>query len=304
MMNSTPSNPLQNGVLYFHAGTKYAARLLVSMATLREHYSGPVCILSAGTEAARLSDKMAADPRLNVGHRSLDVTVERGRLASYLFKTTLHRFTPFERTVYLDCDTLITGEIAPLFELPSDRHIAVTQFCDWRTAGGRMARRIRSWTDTHPELVPAALEFGPAINTGIFAFTPHSTIWNRWNEVAVAGQHHFIPDELALQLLLPVSPHVVLDGRFNCSIKYGTPNDPETRIVHCHGHKHLLETSSLWQEAYAKAESLNLGNLRSWTPGGDKRLKKYLKQRDRQRNQKSSISMIDQQRGPVEGLQG
>ena len=88
---------------------------------------------------------------------------------------------------------------------------------------------------------------------------------------------HFTPDVLGLQLLLPHYPHVVLDGRFNCSPRYGNPTDPHTRIVHYHGNRHLerygeASADSLWIQEFSEVFARNLADVRSWSPAGDGRL--------------------------------
>jgi len=277
-MSTTSHFRKTRGVLYLLSGTSYAARLVVSLHSLRRHYSGPAAVLTTDAAAAAIAEKLAADRLLSVRHVPAGEAIGGGRKAAYLFKPRLHAFTPFHRTVYLDCDTVVAGPIDELFGLPDDEHVLVTQFCDWVTTGRTIARRIRSWRDTHPELVAAALDFGPAINTGVFAFTPHSAVFERWHAVAAAGRRHFIPDELALQLLLPQTPHVVLDGRFNCSARYGAVNGPDVRIIHCHGNKHLRKRCPQWRSAFESAAALNLGGLREWAPAGDRALARHLRE--------------------------
>lgn len=266
----------ESGVLYLLSGTAYAARLVVSIASLRRHYDGPVEILTTDSAARRVAGRLAADQRLNVQLRHVARRPMRRRKSAWLFKTELMGLSNFSTTAYLDCDTLIAGPISELFQLPDPEHVIVTQFCNWVTTGRIMSRRIRSWQDTHSELVPAALSFGPAINTGVFSFTRKSRVRERWQEVAHAGRHHFIPDELAMQLLLPECPHIVLDGRFNCSSLYGDFMDPQTRIVHFHGNRHLTSGELLWSRAYQTAFDQNLGALQEWSPSGDQQLEKHL----------------------------
>jgi len=264
------------GVLYLLSGTSHAVRLVVSIASLRHVYDGPIAVVTTDDEAAKLAEQMAADATLQIIHRPIDVGRVRKRTEAYLLKTRLYEFSPFESTAYLDCDTLVRGSIDDLFEFPTPEHVIVTQFTDWVTTGRIISKRIRSWNDTHPDLVQPALDFGPAINTGVFAFTRSSTVMTRWHEVASDGRSHFIPDELAMQLIIPHVPHVVLDGRFNCSGLYGNAAGTETRIVHLHGNKHLRCKGGLWLEAFTRVCDRNLGNITQWAPAGDKRLRQHL----------------------------
>ena len=264
-------------MVYLLSGTSYAARLLVSIVSLRRHFNGPVVVLTADAAAAQLASQMSSEKSLQVTVQSIETMIAGGRKGAYLFKPLLFRHTPFQRCLYLDCDTLIQGPIDELFDLPDDRHIGVTQFCGWITSGRTIAKRIRSWRDTHPELVQPAIDFGPAINTGVFAFTSFSEAFRRWNQVATTGRHHFIPDEISLQLLLPTVPHVLHDGRFNCSSRYGDWRADDVRVIHCHGNKHLRTEFPVWRAAFESVAAANLAGIREWMPAGDRALKRYLK---------------------------
>ncbi len=270
---------MKHGVLYVLTGTKLAARLVVALATLRKHFSGPVAIVSGDAEAAEICERIAKDQRLDAMHIPITPPQEITKHRGFVLKTLVHQFTPFETTLFIDCDTIVRGSLAELFSLPTPQHILVTQFCNWSTYRGPIRRRIKAWRDICPELIKPALRFGAAINTGVFSFTSQSQIFTKWFEIASLGQHHFIPDEVALQLLIPSFPHVLADQRFNCSPKYGTPLDPETRIVHFHGRKHVGQYGDLWIAAYNDAIEHNLANIQSWTPGTDVRLRAYLSNR-------------------------
>jgi len=267
---------MNRGVLYFLSGTSHAARLVVSLASLRRHFNGPVLVLSTDIESTEVCRRICGDERLRAEHREIPTDDRKPRKWSYLFKSGLREHSFFDVTLYLDCDTLVLGNVAELFTLPTPRHIVVTQFAEWRTTGGRMTRRIRAWQDTHPELVQPALAFGPAVNTGVFSFSPATVVFERWSEVTKAGLAHFIPDELAMQLLLPHFPHLVLDDRFNRSIRYGRPGALDTRIVHFHGNKHVPPHTLQWMDTFRQACADNLGGIGEWAPADDRQLRQYL----------------------------
>lgn len=269
-----------NGIIYLLSGTSHAVRLVISLVSLRQQYQGSVTVFTTDNDAAEVGDWISGDPRLNTHHVRLDQDLKR-RKGAYLFKTRLHEFSPYDVTAYLDCDTVVTGSLDELFEFQDARQMVVTQFCDWVTTGRIISGRIRSWKDTHPELVEPALQFGPAINTGIFAFTRQSEILKHWSSVTERGKRHFIPDEVAMQLLVPQYPCHVLDGRFNCSCIYGELSSADVRVIHFHGGKHIKKTKTdRWLVTYESAIDDNIANLKSWTPSGDKRLASHLEETD------------------------
>jgi hypothetical protein len=264
------------GVLYLLDGTKLGVRLVVSLATLRRHYDGPIVVLTTDPTARKIGEQVADERRLNVEHLHIvpDQLFDQHR--GYVLKTIVHRYSPFDVTAFLDCDTVVCGDLSPLFDLPTPQHLIVTQFCEWTTSGSRIASRIRKWSDICSDLVEPALAYGRAVNTGVFAFGPQRDTLDRWFELAYAGRAQFIPDEIAMQLLLPQIPHVMLDARFNCSAKYGRPDEADVRVVHFHGRKHVGPYGSRWLKEYSWVLNQNLADLQSWSPAADSRLRGYL----------------------------
>jgi len=267
---------MESGVLYLLHGTKLAARLVVSVASLRKFYRGPVAVVTTDSSACALAERICEDERLQLVHVPVVPNVVPDRHAGYLFKTRLHEYTPFEATAFLDCDTLVRGSIDTLFQLPTRRHVLVTQFCKWRTESGIIARRIKGWKSLFPGLIDAALRYGRAVNTGVFSFTRTSEVFERWYDIAYAGREQFIPDEIAMQLLLPSIPAEMLSDEYNCSAKFGDTKAPSTRIIHFHGRRHVGGYGQLWLDAYHTAFAVNYGRIRQWTPAGDRCLRRHL----------------------------
>jgi len=268
---------MDRGILYLLEGTKLAPRLVVSIYSLRKFYAGPITVATGDSTAAELVARIADDSDLRISHQHIELPHRIDQHRGYILKTLVHMFTPFDVTVFIDCDTLVRGSIEELFDLPSPEHIAVTQFCDWPTDRGVVRRRILGWQAIAPELIEPALRFGRAVNTGVFAFTPRTSIFERWFEVAMMGQDRFIPDEIAMQLLLPHYPAIVLHDRFNCSPKFSNPMSPDTRIVHFHGRRHTGRYGGSWLAAYHEVTQANVAGICDWTPARDRQLRSYLK---------------------------
>ena len=267
---------MNQGVLYLMHGTSPAARLVVSAWSLRKWYAGRIAVVSTDAAAEDVCRRIATDSHLGIEHIPLRLQRTTQRNWGTVIKSMANQLSPFKKSVFLDCDTLVRGDIAAFFDLPSDEHIAVTRFSNWSSTQPIVRRRIRSWMDICPELVPPALQFGIAINTGTFAFSSQSRVFEKWFSLASAGADKFIPDEIALQLLVPHYPTVVFDQRYNCSAKFGAPRDEKTVIVHFHGKKHIGRYGALWTEAFEEIASENIAGVRDWAPAGDHRLQAYL----------------------------
>jgi len=277
---------MNDGVLYINIGLKHATHLVVSLWTLRRHWRGPVAI-AAGCDASRaFVDRLVADKRLGPLQRvDFDYQKQAGKRSGsvYLAKTSMARFTPFDRTAFLDADTFVAGPIDDVF--PQDAEIRLTQFCQWTTRTAKIRRRIAPWAEVCPDEVQWSLDHEyPAINTGVMGWRL-GTISDHFHldwAGTTAKRVCFICDELAAQLIAPYYPCQVLDDRWNASPKFAwerhgfdTPGaDP--RIWHGHGFKFVKSANGrrLWVPAYEEALSLNVGGIAEHVPiGADKAAK-------------------------------
>ena len=274
---------MTRGVIYYNRGTRAAVRLLVSLASLRRHYAGPVTILSDGDESHALCAPIAA--ALDAQWRAWTPDIAPGRNTIYLAKTLYHTASPYEITVCLDNDTLILGALDELFDRAAQAGFAVAQLGDWRSNGATIGKRIKVWTEWLPELIEPALAFGPAINCGVIAFRQDATLLGDWMRHAVLGRETFIPDEVCCQLLLPRHSHEILDGRWNRSCKHDDPDLPDTRIIHFHGRKHCRPGmpfhAKRWVDAFDEAVKRNLAEVSLWLPAGDRMLRRFQRWRKR-----------------------
>jgi hypothetical protein len=284
---------MTQGIVYLLHGRKLGVRLVVSLRSLRSHYSGPVAIISTDPESSSICSRIADDKRLNAIHITCSPRPLAKRHWGYVLKTYVHQLSPFDESLFLDCDTVIRGDLGPLFSFSSPEQIVVTRCCNRATSRGIIAKRIKRWKELFPELVESALRYGHGVNTGIFAFTRETLVMDRWRQVAVAGADHFIPDEIAMQLLLPHYPHQMLDQRFNCSPKYGNAYGDDVRVVHFHGRKHVGSHGQLWKDQYQQAVFENLAGLCEWTPASDRTLRAYLREERRQASQRLSREFPD-----------
>ncbi|MDP1591750.1 MAG: class I SAM-dependent methyltransferase [Prosthecobacter sp.] len=289
------------GVIYYNSGTSCAVRLLVSLASLRKHYAGPVTILSEGEASHLLCEPIGE--ALNAEVKRWDSGVKPGKNAPFLAKTRLHLGTPYETTVALDSDTLVVGPIDELFLRAERGMFCVAQLGSWKTSGRIIQGRLRKWADILPDDLEAAIQFGPAINTGVMAFCQEASLFEEWHEVAEQGREHFIPDEVSCQMLLHRHPHRILDGRWNRSCRHDDPDLPDTRIIHYHGRKHcrsgLPFHADKWVAAYEAVVRQNLAGIRSWTPAGDRQLIRHLKERRKARTAGDVATVARSQKGRV-----
>ncbi len=284
---------MSRGIVYYNKGTKCMIRLLVSLYTLRKVYRGDIKILHEG----KLPEWFIAVARkLKTGF----VEIPEAECGKYhlLQKTRLHKWSPFDTSLFIDSDTVVLEDPSELFDVIEVSGFAVARFSDWKTdAGGAITKRIKAWLPyTSQKQVDDAIAFGPAVNTGTFGWTRqecHQLLFKYWeNLTAVAvGDKSVMPrtlDETALQMIVPVHIHALFDERWNRSVKHGITDKPA--IIHYHGGKHLntakdsppemVKLCDKWREAYGEMLNGSLYCKELMEPHGDRALKAYHKSMD------------------------
>jgi len=127
------------GVCYVCVGDNYCGHFAASVQSLRAVYTGPVTVVTDG-ECGMLED-------LAVRHRLRVVTAPAPRnigqhARSRWIKTSLSRWTPYDTTAYIDCDTVVCGHIVGMFGLVSPgAPIALTTETGCETIGQRTWRQ-------------------------------------------------------------------------------------------------------------------------------------------------------------------
>jgi len=225
------------GVIYFNSGVKCLARLYTSIHSLRKHYDGPLTVISTGDDSNQACRKLFKDTGIHVIEAEFP-WVEEGKNAVFLKKASVAKHTPYDLTIFLDSDTIILGPIEDLWDLAEEHEFVIPQFSNWKSDKKTIVRRIKGWEEVYPELMDGAINFGPAVNCGIFAFRRDSLFMKEWYQSIEPGRFNFIPDETGMQVILHKYPHYVANQKFNISCKFSDPYKEDSRILHYHGSKH------------------------------------------------------------------
>lgn len=272
---------MNRGFIYLLSGAAYAELLCVSLWSLRRHSSHPATIFATDPQSIEAARQIASDARLGATVQPIDLVPVR-RHASYVTKATLPRQSPYDRTVYLDADTLVVGPVDELFDAP----MTATRFANWVTTGKIVGGRIRQWESVSPaaKALADAARSGPhpAINTGIFGFHRGYHGLPVWETLTQAGHRCSFTDELSLQILALSWPDCkILDDRFNCSPLFGDGRI-DARIWHFHGRGHVRVKrgnslgKSLWWEAFRAASAEKAGGIDQWAGRYDQAVKREL----------------------------
>ncbi|MCA9265809.1 MAG: hypothetical protein KDA60_18230 [Planctomycetales bacterium] len=267
---------MTRGVVYLLTSNQLAARLVVSVYSLRRWYSGPICLFSTRPESHELGEICAHDPRLAVEHRTIPERPGRGHTSAYLTKTATMLKSPYDQSLFLDADTLVAGDIRPLFDSLEEGEVTATAFCEGLTTDAHFQEQLEKWRTlgdpAHlafrvPSLIWGVSHFSyPAINVGVFAVRRDAAILPHWDALTLAAHNMPLPEEIALQLLLPEFDHSILAMKYNCHPMAYRGGD-DVRIWHFAGATHLDHDPSraLWLPAYDECRQHNIARICEWS---------------------------------------
>lgn len=247
-------NPYTQGVVYMiNESNGFNLRLAVSIWSLRRHYDGWITILinEGGSvnvdDINRIADAFDCDvqefPNPHTGKNSRGVSLP--------LKTRVYEWTPYETTVFIDADTLVQGDVSPLFEM-AEQHETGMVFTDWgwHCGGRKMRKRIDPWIAAG--LFTRPPDDFPAVNTGVFAFRKDSPVMPEWsyrcvNGVPITGDT-FYGDEVCGNLIAHEMGACIAPMIWNTSCLCRDDDAlAAAKIIHMHGRKHVRR-NWLWDK--------------------------------------------------------
>lgn len=240
-------------VLYYNRGHKCYPQLLTSIFSLRDKYSGSITLMQEGILddiVARLLSEMSVTLQYIQG--SSDSILET--------KSSLWQYLNVDCAVMLDSDTIVLSAIDEFVEWIKEWGFVASWFNGWLTTEPRVQTRIEEWQGVVPALIPGALAYGKAINSGVQGWSKSAAILPQYMSLTrigtAAGCNPNVVDEIALQLLLPVHRHYLAHHVWNTSGAYGEIT--AARIVHYHGFRHRPTTNprfALWMHWFRSLQS-------------------------------------------------
>lgn len=267
---------LSRGVIIFNVGTKCLVRLIVCLRSLRKHYSGNLTVFLDGAHDPSLVKSIVKNFNANVVRTNFP---DEDRALLRKMESCLE--SPYDLTIFLDSDTIILGDISELFEMAKGKDLVVTHFAGWKSDGRTITKRINRFASYKPEYIEQAKNFGPALNTGVFAWQKNSKIFKEWLDLTKWGFQNkvFIADEIACQLLAPRYNCYVADKKYNVSVLHDHDTEQPV-IIHFHGKKHCIEAekSKFWLQEFIEAVKDNVCDIKNLVLNDcdDRRLKRFI----------------------------
>lgn len=247
---------MSQGVCYLLFGEAHRLPFLVSLTSLRRHYSGPVAIVTDQADWPR-----------TIGVESIPLSADRqpGKFVHYYVKPRMAELSPFDSTVFLDLDTMIVDRIDDLFLPDGDQRIRAVQYADWTTNHTQMRHRLyqlahHGIVNTKRAEAMMAADV-PAINTGVFAFTKSTACLAEWQQTVPPLERFFVHDEIALQLILDHHPHDVFDDRWNCMPMFSRRRE---NVKIWHGPGNQWGRLPGWYDTLREIWDADFGGVRGW----------------------------------------
>jgi len=272
---------MSNGIIYYNFGTKCLPRLLVSVNSLRKHFNGSVCIISSGEESKDICQRISKEYSCEFKEIVSDINEIKHH---YFFeKSRMHIYTPFEKTFFIDSDTVIIKDPSDIFEIIEENDFVVPKFSNWTTKTKRIQKRLSHWRTIDNELVEETIsKNSPSVNVGTYGFKKDSEFMKNWFDFTIKIPNAILPEESSCHLLLNRYKGIVIDRKYNCSCKFDNPFIEDTRIIHYHGKKHckivdgeIKYNGELWKKEWKEVFKKNSCGVKEWwEKSGDKYLSK------------------------------
>ena len=238
---------MSKAVVYFNKGTKCLVRMALSIASLRQvHKDIDVVVYNQGDPHPFLSDICAFfQVKIVCFPESSDKTL--------VSKVLILRYLDHDNVVFLDADTLVLQPLDQLFQWVEEHGMVFVNFEDWFTRGKTIQGRIVGWRGIVKDaFIEQALNYGTAINTGVFGIKKNHPMIDIWCDLVPHGAKNnlFIPDEISAQILIPSFPHYLAPKEYNRSARYGA--EEGTVVAHYHGRKHTgkWSLSKIWRQFF------------------------------------------------------
>lgn len=276
------------GVVYLLTRPDHAARLVVSLYSLRRWYDGPVAVFVTRENTGEIAERIASEPRFEPLHlcpldeRSVEDAAKllpeglAQANTNYLTKIWAMRESPFETTVFLDADTVVAGDLQPLIESAESFPLTVTNFAGWKTTDAFYQKHFEGWLalagrsetrfDLRRRLDGLIKDGRQVINTGVMAIQKNAEIFSEWESLAELGSECHIPDEMALQLLLGDYQHNLLGAEYNASPHFA-PWIENASIWHMANATHLRDERSraIWLPLFEECRRGSVAKIEEWS---------------------------------------
>lgn len=277
------------GIIYQLSGPFTAELLVVSLASLRSSYDGPVTVFCT-QDVQQIAEQIGADARLNVqlaptilprgGYQCFDCeelavcpkcqqTIEMRR-PHWICKCFNYLLSPYDQTIYLDSDTVVLDDPSPLFTdgftVARCADLRIVDEHQYPRSVRRQFRKFRQFSPILERMIDRCYQTNNyIINNGMLAFGRNHPMLREIHHLCVGLGSQKMHDEIAIQLIAPDYELNWVDGRWNALVAYETLWE-ERKIAHYH-HKYYAQMergSSSWLPYLEYAVQQDFAGISKW----------------------------------------
>ena len=193
------------GIQYLAFGYPFFLKALYSALSFKRKYNWPVSIVTN----VKFDQTFTMNGVKAFDHVELIVDEDKN---NRLYKTSVYKYSPFEKTIFLDCDTEVIGNLNPAEDL-------LTKF--------ELLARLHSWPIEYndPEGRLSKLSYqtkeNPHWNSGVLLYRKSNNVENffmNWNKKFVEFGYHMDQPSFAETILQDSNVRFQsLDMSWNCS---------------------------------------------------------------------------------------
>jgi len=273
---------MADGVLYIFGGLEHSVLAAVSHRSLQRHWTGPVAMAvwdDAGESVASRLDgvevirfeTIACDPQPRRGLIK-PRWINRAKCAN---RALMCKLSPFERTICMDADTVVTGDIRPLLpHCGGDEVVFTTSTCgrppEYMLAYERIEHEAR-------EAECGSRRHWPTTSVSVMGFSRQSRAF--FDEWLGRVRGTLLSNDLVVRSIYMRYPYVLLDDRF-----HRTPESPpwspgDVRVWHFPGSRRYETEAAakIWWPEMLDAIAENYGGVVELLPAMGRRFKRRLR---------------------------
>lgn len=214
--SKSENNNFSCGILYVATGKKYIHEAIESATSCRKSNPYPIGLITDSHE-------------YQLPQGLFDSVIIKDAQYSYRDKLLI-RYTPFEKTIFLDTDTLVINELGDLFRLLDFREFAVHQ-------------QDEGYEYNMPELSNAMPEF----NTGVIAFRMTDDVQKlflNWN-ASFETVREIVTDQYHLRRALYESTvkYAIFSSAYNFIVSYNNYVIQQVKVLHGRPFQFLREVA-------------------------------------------------------------
>ena len=246
--DSKEKTTMRNGICFLAIGTSVIPTLVVALHSLRKHYTGEICVLTKDVpdfflgQLKRVPGTIVDTKTVDMAFPSVEGWQSHMRLKIWCLKPLLHKLSPFDRTVFYDCDMVFENTFdMSLFSVLDQNQLACPTDMRLKRKRYRLGEECSNILNCKPFVLHAEGGCVASLKSSDHLFT-----W--FGSAAMLAQkiNRNPIDEYALSYVISNCGGVYVDKKWALGLHWLNElgNSPKGTIaVHCSRHRYSLSSA-------------------------------------------------------------